>query len=207
MSALLARLRFIGRSRGVFGLVAFVATRILRFRSDILFGMDVPPGQGGTAAVPPDAVVVVDRSTLSEARSIDVARQVLTGYNEVYREGLHRDEILYAFLDGDGNVLSYAFVLFDTRAKRVLRLPTTVPLIANCYTRPEARGRRLYPGLLRFAAADLARRGHERIFINCTSDNTASIRGIEAAGFARIAEIRSGLFLSRIVFLQRVKAA
>ena len=88
MSALLARLRFIGRSRGVLGLVAFVATRILRFRSDILFAMDVPPGQRESAVVPADDVVVVDRSTLAEARSVDVARQVLTGYNEAYREGL-----------------------------------------------------------------------------------------------------------------------
>ena len=154
--------------------------------------------------MPGDAVVVVDYRTLAEPRSVNVSGQVLTGYNEAYREGLGKDEILYAYLDDRGTVASYAFVLFETMAKRVLRLPRTAPLIANCFTRVESGAA---AGSTRGCCASprwtwLA--GPQEGLLNCTSDNSASIRGIEAAGFARMAEIRSGLFLSRVVFGQRI---
>jgi RimJ/RimL family protein N-acetyltransferase len=56
-----------------------------------------------------------------------------------------------------------------------------------CETSPEARGRGLYPAVLGHIArerSDLA-----ALYIACESENLASRRGIEKAGFAEIAHV------------------
>jgi RimJ/RimL family protein N-acetyltransferase len=81
-----------------------------------------------------------------------------------------------------------------------------MPLIANCFTLPAHRGRRLYPRLLLCACAELARRGHARVAISCEPRNHASIRGIEKAGFTGVARIRAVIVLLRIVLLRRTES-
>lgn len=65
------------------------------------------------------------------------------------------------------------------------RIPLAAPaeLIYDCWTPPAARGRGYYPATLRRLAQTPAP-GHTAVWIYCLSDNAASRRGIEKAGFA-----------------------
>ena len=58
-----------------------------------------------------------------------------------------------------------------------------------CETAPEARGHGLYPAALSRIAADLAAEGVQSLFIATESQNQASRRGIEKAGFVARARV------------------
>ncbi|MGH8680027.1 MAG: GNAT family N-acetyltransferase, partial [Burkholderiales bacterium] len=77
--------------------------------------------------------------------------------------------------------------------------PSEVPMIGNCYTVPDARGRGLYARMLVTVSDDLAVDGHRRAIISCQPDNVASMRGIERAGFKRARHITSFIALSKLV--------
>lgn len=58
-------------------------------------------------------------------------------------------------------------------------------LIERCWTVPSYRGKGLYPRTLRFACDELlsSNVAPENIFIECNAFNSASLRGIQKAGF------------------------
>ncbi|MBL8130238.1 MAG: GNAT family N-acetyltransferase [Anaerolineae bacterium] len=65
------------------------------------------------------------------------------------------------------------------------------PVIGDCVTDPAFRGRKLYPHMLNFIVQDAyATMGTPIVQILVAHDNLASIRGIERAGFTRIARLR-----------------
>lgn len=194
------------RMRGPGGLVRFLISRIARTRADLLFEMDLAGN-----ALPIDAAQVlpalmIGRENLGSADVADVLKQVLVGDNVQYRDGLTEDDLLFVALDEGGKVVSYAFVLFRSRYKRVLGIDDEVPLIANCFTEPEMRGRRLYPRLLVRVCQELAGLGYTRATISCEPDNVASIRGITRAGFTGLSHIRSVIVLWKIVMARRVES-
>ena len=55
--------------------------------------------------------------------------------------------------------------------------------VYESYTRPETRGRGIYPFALRNMCADLARRGIGRVWVGVETDNVPSARAITKAGF------------------------
>lgn len=61
--------------------------------------------------------------------------------------------------------------------------------VYESYTRPETRGRGIYPFALRNMCADLAVRGIERIWVGVEDDNVPSIRAITKAGFEAALEL------------------
>ena len=74
------------------------------------------------------------------------------------------------------------------------------PLIGNCVTRPEYRGRRIYERVLMFIVNDLlAEGGDGQVLILVSPENVASIRGIERAGFDRIDRLRGLRLLGFVV--------
>jgi L-amino acid N-acyltransferase YncA len=180
-----------------------VGTRIAHRREDLLFEMSL----GAVKPAPAAAcdIVVVDRDSVASARAADIERQVFVNDNVDYRAGLSRDDMLFVAVAGDGRVLSYGFVLFQSFYKNVLREPVEVPMIGNCFTEPEARGRGLYPALLRAMCDELARRGHRRAIISCAPDNVASRRGIERAGFRLVHHLASVVLLSRLIVWQQAR--
>lgn len=67
----------------------------------------------------------------------------------------------------------------------------TVPIIGGSVTGDRYRGRHLYPLTLRWIARDLARRvALPQVAILVSTQNQPSIRGIERAGFARVARLQ-----------------
>jgi hypothetical protein len=197
------RLRNEYRLRGPSGLARFLSTRVARRRADLLFGMDLVGSARSTDALP---AVTIDRANVGSEGIADVERQIFVGDNLSYREGLKNGDLLFAGLDENGRVITYAFVLFRTHYKRVLGIGDEIPLIANCFTEPAMRGRHLYPRMLMRVCQELARQGYGRAAISCEPQNLPSIRGIERAGFVGISHIRSAIVLWRIVLVRRVQS-
>ncbi len=203
----LTRLRSLQAARGWLGLAGFLATRLMRTQSDVVFecrtkeaprsATDEDFGEGRRLAV-------IDRDNLDDPERAHLLTQLLAGESAVYRAGLERGDMALAVTDEEGLVLHRSFIQFETRYKSILGEGREVPLIANCHTVPTARGERLYPKTLRHAVSLLASLGHDRAIITCDAENTPSIRGIEHAGFRQTRAITSVIMLFRLA-LQRIR--
>ena len=194
------------KTRGAVGFLRFLATRIVQRRADLLFDIDLRDSAAAPsfAQFPPLATaVLVWRHNLGSEATRGVEQSVLTAANHAYREVLAGDDMLLAATDAQGQVTSYAFVLFASFYKRVLGEAQTTPMISNCCTDPAWRGQGLYPQLLVTTCLHLAKQGHARAIITCAPDNLASVRGIEKAGFRRVKTLHSLVVLARWIAWQR----
>lgn len=68
--------------------------------------------------------------------------------------------------------------------------------IGPCYTYPEYRGRGLYPAVLR-AICNYYKDGNVHYYMIVDSENTASIKGIEKAGFEKCGTVRVTKYTKR----------
>lgn len=66
-------------------------------------------------------------------------------------------------------------------------------VIGSCYTNPNYRGRSIYPKVISHIAKD--NKESKDIFIVVDTNNIASIKGIEKAGYKKIAYIKSKKWL------------
>ena len=69
------------------------------------------------------------------------------------------------------------------------------PVIGDCVTSPEYRGRSIYPFVINKIALESLKEGHKEVFVIVNSGNQASIRGIEKAGFHQFAHVKAKRFL------------
>ena len=94
----------------------------------------------------------------------------------------------------DSAAFVHASHLFDSL--RILRLiGAKGPAIGDCVTAEAYRGQNIYPAMINKIAAGALTTGEKEVFIIVNSDNAASIRGIEKAGFSLRAEIRATRWL------------
>lgn len=97
------------------------------------------------------------------------------------------DGVRDCFVHVDGGRLGHiSWLYYRGDPNRILRLADGECEVKFCLTFPEFRGRGLYPAALRAIQRDLAGRAFRRCFVCVRSDNTASIRGIEKAGFHKV---------------------
>ena len=136
------------RTRGAIGFFNFVRTRVWQFREDVLFEMRLPLSSSTSLHPNLDKVVLVRRENFGCEETAMVEREVLTDHNFAYREALQGEDLLYAATDESGHVSTYGFVLFNSFYKRILGESNQVPMIGNCFTFPQHRGRGLYANLL-----------------------------------------------------------
>ena len=197
------RARSLYTSRGAAGFLTFLAQRAVRITHEIVFELDLAAADLTSLTTNGGRIVTIDRTNLQDRSRAALLAKVLVGENAIYREGLRKQDKLFLMIDDDNRVLHHTFVTYHTRYKAVLGIGDSVPLIGNCWTAPEARGRRFYPAVLRYACAALRREGHGRAIISCAQDNVASVRGIERAGFRRTRLLSSLIVASRFA-LQRV---
>jgi RimJ/RimL family protein N-acetyltransferase len=96
-----------------------------------------------------------------------------------------------------GNRLAfYGWVQFKFRTPAQyakITIPPGDAYIYRCFTHPDFRGRRLFPGALIFTSVYLKQRGTRRVFIDHLPDNLASRAGIVRSG----AEFLGGYTLYR----------
>lgn len=200
----LLRLRSLHEARGWLGLARFLATRLARTQSDVVFECALAEDETEAPVFDPGRrMVVIDQRNLGDRALQPVLAQLFVGESAAYRPGLERGDIALAVVDDHGFVLHRSFIQFETRYKSILGETIEVPLIANCLTVPSARGERLYPRTLRHAASLLARLGYGRVIITCEAANASSISGILRAGFKESRAIASMVILFRLV-VQRI---
>ncbi|MGH8542283.1 MAG: GNAT family N-acetyltransferase [Gammaproteobacteria bacterium] len=86
----------------------------------------------------------------------------------------------------NGRIGHISWLYYKGDPNRVLRLTEKECEIKYCLTRPELRGKGLYPAALQQIQRYLKKQGYQRCYICVKDDNTPSIRGIEKSGFQPI---------------------
>lgn len=101
------------------------------------------------------------------------------------------DEVNDFFVAKDANGVQHiSWIYYHNNRNRILRLGTKEAEVKFCFTLPGARGKGIYPQVLRDMLFFLREKGMRWAFICVYPDNYPSIRGIEKAGFMKIGEVR-----------------
>jgi hypothetical protein len=191
------------RTRGLVSAVPFFMSRLIRHQSDLLFQAQTGLGEP-FAARHDECLLAVDRRSIDALVSPRMLAALSQGEGQEYIDDVRKTGLLYLVTDALGERCSHhSFVQFATRTKRLLGEDDATPLIGNCFTAPEARGRQLYPRVLRHILHDLGHRGFQRAVIHCAPENAPSINGIRRAGFTLLAELRSVVVLNEICLQRR----
>jgi hypothetical protein len=94
----------------------------------------------------------------------------------------------------EGQTAHLSWLHRSVRLPRRFGFDGAVPVIGDCHTPERFRGRSIYPQVLRFIARDVARCSSTPVYVLVSPANLASIRGIEKAGFRRLARLRGTRF-------------
>lgn len=118
------------------------------------------------------------------------------------------DEGARALIGVEGDTVLFSAWIASTRLRIdelgfLWRLPEGAAAVYDCVTRPEARGRGVYPEALRRLSGLLAEEGTRHLWIYAAPENAASIRGIEKAGF----EYHGSIAMRRVLGWTRLRGA
>ncbi len=87
----------------------------------------------------------------------------------------------------DGRVLNYSWVCYREReieyVDEIIHLKDSEAFIFNCYTFREYRGLSVYPWALVAIQSYLKSHGYQKVYIDASTGNMPSVRGIEKSGF------------------------
>jgi hypothetical protein len=197
LSMLADRIRRHRRQHGSFATLRFLSSRVFRRREHVVFdvlldGIDAPRWEEG------EQLRVIGPENI-DAEVTPAIRGFMGGDEAVESlQGVRNGDRLFV-VTGDGEVLHGGYVLFHTRQTKLIGEPGDPPVIASCLTAPAARGRGLYRKALRAELCYLRDRGYRRAVIETSPDNTASRRGIEAAGFRFLREARVWIVMNKLV--------
>ncbi len=144
-------------------------------------------------------VFVINASNLKKDKNKWLVRSVFQGDNLDYLEGLQKKDCMVA-ITSDNKVVHISFVQFETSYKKLLNELDDTPLIGNCWTSKEHRGKGLYPYANFRCCDEIARKGYERIIISCAPENTSSIAGIKKSGFLKVREVKTFSILTKLYF-------
>ena len=125
----------------------------------------------------------------------------------VSRAGLQkrflRGERCFAVMDND-KIMGFFWAQFGLKCLKELRLRFNLApnqtWMYNAITVKAARGQGLYPNIIRYMAKVLSDSGIEQAFVDVKMSNVASCRGLEKAGFTRVAIINMRKVLSSVKY-------
>ncbi len=185
------------QTRGWFGLVKFLCSRVVWFSEDLVFEKKL---DGGAAAVPekpvPDYQMhLLKAGNLNAPENRWLVQSVLQGENRQYLQGLQKEDCMVAIVQ-NREVVHTSFVQFETSYKKLLNEANSAPLIGNCQTVQKHRGKGLYPFAIGHCCHEIACRGCQRILISCAPDNAPSVSGIRKAGFVKVRRVKTLVVLT-----------
>ena len=203
-------LKYIKRSQGIIqtrgwgGLLKFISARLVRFSGDLVFEKLLHDGIVKTHKKLAEdyKIFAIYASNLKNQETKWLVDSIFQGENLEYLEGLQKKDFLVA-ITNNNKVVHTSFVQFETSYKKLLNEANVTPLIGNCWTSQDHRGKGLYPYAIARCCKEVARRGCQRIVISCAPDNTPSIAGIKKAGFFKIREVKTLSILTKI-YLQKI---
>ena len=200
-------MKYIQRSQGVlhtrgwFGLLKFICSRMVQFSEDLVFEKKL----GGSMAEMPHSLGANYQTYLLKANNLKapenrwLVQSVLHGESRQYLQGLQKEDCMVAIVQ-DKKVVHTSFVQFETSYKKLLNEANETPLIGNGQTSQKHRGKGLYPYAIVHCCHEIARRGCQRILISCAPDNTPSVSGIKKAGFVKVRRVKTLLVLTKFYF-------
>ncbi|HEY6142795.1 MAG TPA: hypothetical protein VIV55_05100 [Flavobacterium sp.] len=112
---------------------------------------------------------------------------------DIQKESLPKSKKRY-FITENGVVVHNSFLFEKVHVLKLLQ--KNGPVIGDCYTNPNYRGKSIYPFVINYIAKELIEQNKIReVFIIVNSDNVNSIRGIGKAGFEYYASIKAKRWL------------
>ena len=192
------------QTRGWFGLLKFLCSRVVQFSEDLVFEKKL---DDTAAAVPekpgPDYQThLLKASNLNAPENRWLVQSVLQGEGLQYLQGLQKEDCMVAIVQ-NREVVHTSFVQFETSYKKLLNEANAAPLIGNCQTAQKHRGKGLYPYAINHCCHEIARRGGQRILISCAPDNVPSVSGIKKAGFVKVRRVKT-LTVLTLFYCQKV---
>jgi len=182
------------REKGVLGFLKETVSRIRSFvfsyRPVYIYGISAPPSPNLKAR----CSLEIHRGTEQNIHHIlelmaymdrsAALQRIKEGFEEEY-------EPFVAFSEGKVAHVSWLFHPPEVKETLVVfHLHEDQCSIGACLTSPEFRGMNIYPVVLQSILQEVVKRGAKAAFIAAAPSNTASIRGIEKAGFRLIETVR-----------------
>jgi GNAT superfamily N-acetyltransferase len=187
------------RQRGAWKTLRFLASRVLREQRTLVFQANLEAPWPPVEWESDEKVLHYGPPGLDEASLTPELKSFLGGESAKENlEGLRNGDHLF-IVEGASGYLHRGYILFKTKQSRIIGDAEELPVIAYCYTSPEARGRGLYRRALRAELSFLRSRGHRRALIETEPSNLASRKGIEGAGFSLAWEARVWILLNLVV--------
>jgi hypothetical protein len=202
-TAHLKKLKGYWRHYGSVRTLKFLAKRVIRRRQFVLYDSLIEDVRAPSTWADSQKLLVISKDNLSSELSPTLLEALGGDSATEYLDGIRSGDLLFVVMEGRQYV-HFGFVLFDSKTTQILGEGRRVPIIANCFTSPEARGRSLYRNALNEEVRYLRTRNYRRVLIETHPQNYSSRRGIEAAGFRFLRELDVVVFLNSLV-LQRAK--
>ena len=146
----------------------------LRVFDELLYSMDT---NGQTYTI--NKEMSIERFSYNQSSGLERIDKRSTPFRECYLARI------------DGVVVHESWLFFDVLLPAQFGFDSDIPVIGECVTYPQFRGRNIYPQVLRYIVADLNQRKIcKKVFILVSPLNKPSIRGIERAGFNLLGRLR-----------------
>jgi hypothetical protein len=121
----------------------------------------------------------IKRFSIEKRSGVDRIDRRLTPYNLAY------------VVSNSDETVHESWVSFDALLPSQYGFDSRLPVIGHSFTAPRYRGKGIYPFTLRYIINDLRNRNIScNAYILVSSANKTSIRGIERAGFQRLAQLK-----------------
>jgi RimJ/RimL family protein N-acetyltransferase len=152
-----------------------------------------------SSAIDPDPNLTIEELSVADINEmLDVMYVSRAGLEKRFGWG----DRCFAVIDKN-KFISYFWAQFGLRDIRELHLKfelsSSWAWMYNAITVKTARGRGLYPNIIRYMAKALSQSGIEECFIDVDPKNIPSIRGLEKAGCRKVVEIRMRKVFSKII--------
>ena len=172
------------KARGLAEVVALARSRAREFLSsdERLIVLVRPTGGDGDPSERAD--MVVKRATPEDASIYE--RDIGTDSRSTFRARLSESTTCYLVMVDDRAVHATWCTTAGARTREIEALlipPAGDAYVYESYTRPEVRGRGVYPYALGQIAADLSRHAVRHVWVAVEGSNAASLRAVAKAGF------------------------
>lgn len=123
---------------------------------------------------------------------IDILQRADLGFT-IEQEQIKKDKKKYLITYNDISVHT-SFLYPNVYLLKLIK--KSGPTIGDCYTRPDYRGKSIFPFVLNYITKEIfAEDKKKEVFMIVNQDNLSSIKGIEKAGFRKCASIQTKRWL------------
>jgi RimJ/RimL family protein N-acetyltransferase len=193
-----SRLTRLWKQRGALATLRFILTRIFRHEVHWVYAIEQGDARAVASWSPTEKLIIVTADNLAAELNREL-ESFLGGPMALENlRGVREGDTLFVVRDGEQYV-HRGYALHRTRQKKLLGEEEATPLISYCFTTNAARGRGLYRRALAAELEYFLSRGCLRVAIETDPSNTASQKGIIAAGFRFSREVSAWILLNALI--------